>query len=91
MSRRTLLKLSTLTPLLASGCARLITELDAMRTRVRNDIQGWDAIVDHRTGTDGDELTAEWLSSELRQAGAEPTVVWFDFRRRVLHDCYVEV
>jgi hypothetical protein len=64
-------------------------ELDAMRARVKQDIQGWDAIVDHRTGTEGDERTTEWLSSELRQAGVEPTVVWFDFQRRVLHDCYV--
>ena len=60
-----------------------------MRARIKQDIQGWDAIVDHRTGTEGDELTAEWLSSELRQAGVEPAVDWFDFQRRVLHDCYV--
>lgn len=60
-----------------------------MRTRISNDIQSWDAIVDHRTGTKGDGLTAQWISSELRQLGLEPVIDWFDFQRRILHECYV--
>ncbi len=60
-----------------------------MRARIQQHIQDWDAIVDHRTGTAGDNLTAESLSNALREAGVEPAVVWFDFQRRVLHDCNV--
>ena len=60
-----------------------------MRTRISKDIQSWDAIGDHRTGTKGDELTAQWINSELRQLGLEPVIDWFDFQRRVLHECYV--
>jgi hypothetical protein len=74
---------------MTSAYARTTTELDAMRARLSKDIQSWDAIGDHRTGTEGDGLTAEWISSELRQIGLEPVSDWFDFQRRVLHECYV--
>jgi len=63
--------------------------METMRNRIQKHIQGWDAIVDHRTGTHGDNLTAQWLSDELRSAGTEPVIENFDFRRRVLHECYV--
>jgi hypothetical protein len=88
-SRRTVIKSSALLPLFTSGYARSNTELEAMRTRISKDIQSWDAIIDHRTGTKGDELTAQWIGSELRQLGLEPVIDWFDFQRRVLHECYV--
>lgn len=61
-----------------------------MRTRISEDIQNWDAIDNHRTGTSGDELTARWLNAELRSLGLEPTIDSFKFQRRVLHECYVE-
>ena len=60
-----------------------------MRTRISKDIQGWDAISDHRTGTKGDALTARWIDGELRQLGLDPVIDQFDFQRRVLHECYV--
>ncbi len=62
-----------------------------MQTRIESDIRGWDAILDHRTGTDGDRATAEWLADAIDQAGAEPRLDAFPFRRRVLHDCAVTV
>lgn len=55
------------------------------------DIEGWDAIPEHRTGTAGDLATAEWLSDAIRAAGAEPRLDLFPFRRRVLLECAVEV
>ncbi len=88
-SRRTLMKFSSLLPLFISPYARTTVEPDAMRKRISKDIQSWDAITDHRTGTKGDALTAEWISDELRQSGLEPIVDWFDFQRRVLHECTV--
>ena len=39
------------------------------QARLRADLEGWDAIADHRTGTAGDEATAHWLARCVRQAG----------------------
>ena len=58
--------------------------------RVGPDIEGWDAIAEHRTGTSGDLATAQWLADAIRAAGAEPGLDVFPFRRRVLRECAVE-
>lgn len=60
-----------------------------MRARIEADIRGWDAITDHRTGTEGDGATADWLADAVRAAGAEPRLESFGFDRRVLHECTV--
>ena len=60
-----------------------------MRARIEADIQGWDSIHDHRTGTEGDQATAEWLAEAVRGAGGEPCLEAFPFERRVLHECSV--
>lgn len=60
-----------------------------MLDRIEADIRAWDAITDHRTGTDGDHRTAQWLADVIRAAGAEPHLDSFAFRRRVLHECAV--
>lgn len=70
------------------GCT---LESNAMRERIETAIKAWDAISDHRTGTAGDKLTAEWLAHEIAAAGLEPEVDWFPFQRRVLHECRVSV
>lgn len=62
-----------------------------MRDQIESDIRGWDAIRDHRTGTEGDAATAEWLAGLVRQAGAEPHVDAFPFERRAPHECSVTV
>lgn len=58
---------------------------------IASDIRGWDAIDDHRTGTVGDQQTAEWLADSLRAAGLEPQPDVFALRRWVLRDCAVAV
>lgn len=60
-----------------------------MRSRIEADIRGWDAITDHRTGTEGDQETADWLAEAVRAAGAEPRLESFAFERRILHECAV--
>ena len=55
------------------------------------DIQGWDAIDDHRTGTAGDRETASWLAETVRAAGVSPAKDAFELRRWVLRDCSVAV
>ena len=37
-----------------------------MQERIVRDITAWDAIEDHRTGTQGDARTAEWLADAIR-------------------------
>ncbi|MBV7335821.1 hypothetical protein KFU94_47795 [Chloroflexi bacterium TSY] len=54
-------------------------------------IRGWDAIFDHRTGTDGDHETAAWLTDTIWSIGAEPHLDAFSFPRRVLRECAVRV
>ena len=62
-----------------------------MQERLIADIRGWDAIADHRTGTEGDHATAGWLADSLRAAGLEPDCQPFPFARRVLRECAVQV
>lgn len=69
--------------------AKPIPEDDTMRARIEDDIRGWDAITDHRTGTEGDQATAEWLADAVRAAGAEPRLDSFPFERRALRECSV--
>ncbi len=89
-NRRALLQTLPWLPILARAVyAQGTQELDAMRKRIAQDIQNWDAILDHRTGTEGDALTAQWLQRELSQLGLPAEIEWFAFQRKVLHDCYV--
>lgn len=60
-----------------------------MQARIEADIRGWDAIRDHRTGTEGDRATAAWLADAVRAAGAEPRLEPLPFDRRVLQECSV--
>ena len=62
-----------------------------MKDQLARDIRGWDAIEDHRTGTEGDGQTTAWLADCIAAAGAEPYVDTFDFVRPVLHECAVSV
>ncbi|MEZ5559472.1 MAG: hypothetical protein R3E86_13135 [Pseudomonadales bacterium] len=73
----------------AHGATAPYREGPTMFSRVIADIQGWDRITDHRTGTAGDAHTARWLADAVRAAGVEPLVQSFPFRRRVPQDCRV--
>jgi len=89
-SRRDIVLHLPLLPIAAQigGCA---TEDSAMQERIVRDIAAWDAIEDHRTGTQGDARTAEWLADAIRAVGLEPDVVRFPFERRVLHECRITI
>lgn len=62
---------------------------NSIHRRILDDLVRWDAITDHRTGTQGDQRTAQWLSDELQGLGLAPVADSFTFQRRVLHDGYV--
>ncbi|MDH3644220.1 MAG: hypothetical protein OES38_19090 [Gammaproteobacteria bacterium] len=62
---------------------------DTMDKRLQRDVQAWDDIHEHRTGTPGDATTAEWLAREAHAAGAQTELDWFAFQRRVPGECSV--
>ena len=64
---------------------------DSGAERIAADIEGWDAIGEHRTGTTGDRLTADWLADSVRGCGLTPRRDDFPLSRWVLRRCEVEV
>ena len=81
-------------PLALPGLTALnktMRRINTMKDQLARDIRGWDAIEDHRTGTEGDGQTTAWLADCIAAAGAEPYVDTFDFVRPVLHECAVSV
>ena len=75
------------------GTSRRVAASDsaALRERAANDIQAWDAIVEHRTGTLGDRQTADWLASAATAAGASPSLDEFRLSRWEPRRCVVQV
>ena len=57
---------------------------------VAADLEGWDAIDDHRTGTAGDRQTSEWLATCVRAAGLSPRIDDFELSRWELGHCAIE-
>lgn len=53
----------------------------SLRARVAAIIAAYDAQGVHRTGSDVDRASAEWLADEVRAAGAEPELAGFAFAR----------
>lgn len=60
-----------------------------LQDQIVADIRGWDAIEDHRTGTEGDAATSKWLADLARAGGATPEVQTFPFQRWVPGTCSV--
>lgn len=60
-----------------------------LRSAIATDIEGWDGIEDHRTGTAGDRRTTDWLADMVRAAGLSPQCDEFDLERWNLRRCSV--
>ena len=58
--------------------------------RISTDIQGWDAIADHRTGTPGDRQTTDWLIAHARAVGVAAERQDFELSRWMPRACTVE-
>ena len=69
----------------------MASEANALRRQAAEDIQGWDAIAEHRTGTEGDRQTAEWLADAARREGTAPVLPTFPLARWALRRCVVEI
>ena len=59
--------------------------------RVARIIQAYDAQGNHRTGTEVDKSSAEWLASEVRQLGLKPVLEPFTLSRVDPQSCHVRV
>lgn len=69
----------------------MASERNALRHQAAEDIQGWDAIAEHRTGTEGDRQTAEWLADAARREGTPAMLSTFPLARWALRRCGVEI
>ena len=59
--------------------------------QIAADIQGWDALGEHRTGTAGDKRTSAWLAEQATEAGAPCTRQAFELQRWVPRRCNVRI
>ena len=64
---------------------------DALEQRVAAVIQAYDAQGNHRTGTEVDYASAEWLAEQVRQLGAEPSLEPFTLSRVDPQSCYLRI
>ena len=62
-----------------------------LHDNIAADIRAWDAIGNHRTGTDGDRDAAAWLAESCRQAGVAAVPSEFPLRRWLPGRCAVTV
>ena len=67
------------------------TSRDAFEQRVAAVIQAYDAQGNHRTGTEVDKASAEWLANQVRQLGAEPSFEAFTLSRVDPQSCYLSI
>ena len=59
--------------------------------RVARVIQAYDAQGNHRTGTEVDKKSAEWLAEQVRGSGVEPSLEPFNFNRIDPQSCYLRI
>ncbi len=65
--------------------------MKALRQQITEDIRTWDDIADHRTGTEGDQATDDWLCNEIEAAGLVPEIEQFEFQRTRDNGCHLTV
>ena len=61
------------------------------RERITRVIEAYDAQGIHRTATEVDERSAEWLADQVRAIGLEPALEPYEIDRVDPGDCYLEV
>jgi hypothetical protein len=64
---------------------------DALEQRIAGVIQAYDAQGNHRTGTEVDNASAEWLANQVRQFGVEPALEPFTLDRVDPQSCYLRI
>ena len=77
----------------AGWCAQQPPQIspDAVEQRVARVIQAYDAQGYHRTGTEVDNASAEWLAGQVRQLGVKPSLEPFALSRVDPQLAYVRI
>ncbi len=101
MERRAFLAVSGQTAMLAmaAGFAKsaqvpqseLPATLSTIEQRVAAVIEAYDAQGNHRTGTDVDTQSGEWLATQIRRMGVESVLEPFTLNRIDLRTCYLRI
>lgn len=65
--------------------------MDELLLNLEQDIKAWDAIPNHRTGSDGDDATGAWLQAESNILGFEAKQTWFGLSRVEPQRAHVEI
>ena len=64
---------------------------DALEQRIAGVLQEYDAQGNHRTGTEADNASAEWLAGQARQSGAKASLEPFPLSRIDPQLCYLRI
>jgi len=64
---------------------------DGLEQRVAAVIQTYDAQGNHRTGTEVDKASAEWLANQVQKLGIEPSLEPFTLSRLDPQSCYLRI
>src|SRR6267142_417855 len=64
---------------------------DGLEQRLAAVIQAYDAQGNHRTGTEVDTASAQWLAEEVRRLGVKPSLEPFALNRVDPQSCYLRV
>ncbi len=64
---------------------------DALEQRIAGVMQAYDAQGNHRTGTEVDNASAEWLARQVRQSGAAASLEPFTLSRIDPRSCYLRI
>ncbi len=82
LSRRRLLQAAPAG--LLSGCTagHMTGSQQSVRGQIESDLQAWDAIELHRTGTLGDHATSKWLQETIRTLGVDVQLEQIPFQVR---------
>jgi hypothetical protein len=68
-----------------------VTSHEPLEQRVADVLQAYDAQGNHRTGTEIDNASAEWLADQARQYGAETSLEPFALSRIDPQSCYLRI
>lgn len=64
---------------------------DALEQRIAEVMQAYDAQGNHRTGTEVDNASAEWLARQVRRSGADASLEPFSLNRIDPQSCYLRI
>ena len=81
MSRRDFIQVTGAGLLTMTQRESPVSNKDTLEQRIARLLQAYDAQGNHRTATEVDRRSGEWLAGEVRQAGAEASLEPFSLSR----------